>query len=522
MQYNLTIIKSSHNFKIIDFSSTARDIIIQFARRLVQKGLVKSAGARGFNFEPIKVYASTTRNRNEFRFHINQFTEFMEFLNQRGIYEAGVKVIEKTIQPAALITAKFKEEWIARDYQEPVLEYMATKDYDISKTSILPIRKFLGLRTGMGKTFCGMKTCSFYKKRTVIIVKPKYIKKWIEDIEKHFHSKVKDIMVVQGSKDLKTLLNLTIENEITAQFIIISVDTMRNYIKDYEAHGTNIKHQGYSVLPEDLFEALGAGIRLIDEVHESFHMYFKIDLYTHVEISISLSATLMNLDAFVEKMYAIAYPYNMRYKDVAVEAHIHTTALMYHFKQPYAIRTMENGSSSYSHIAFENSLLAKKNKIVLEPYLGMVNFICRMSYFKDYQPGDRLAVFASTVDMCTAITNYLKNKYPDKSVKRFCPTAGDPYENLIEPDIRVTTIISGGTAHDIPRLTTVVLTINIQSIQSNIQTMGRLRPIANRKVQFIYCVCQDMQKHMDYHYSKKENLRGRVASHGELLLPFML
>ena len=70
----------------------------------------------------------------------------------------------------------------------------------------------------------------------------------------------------------------------------------------------------------------------------------------------------------------------------------------------------------------------------------------------------------------------------------------DPYENIIEPDIRVTTIISGGTAIDIPNLRTLILN-NIKSPVANLQTMGRLRDLQNRDVKFYYLYSEQIAKH---------------------------
>lgn len=514
----ITITKYSHSFSLTQITPRARNAIGIFAKKYVQKGIVKTP--KGFQSLPIKVYGSALANREEYHFHINQFPRFLEILQKDYIIPSMYKLIEEPLYDAADIKADMPPTWVPRDYQEAIIEYLCgeptVQDFNNKKA----IHKFVGIRTGGGKTSMALKAISVFKKRVAIVVQPKYIDKWIEDVKKTYGLDKKDIIVVQGSKDLQNLMKLALVNEIKASFIIISCVTLQFYIKNYEKLGSTIKDMDYPYLPHELFKALGVGIRLIDEVHQSFHLYFKIDCYTHVPYSISLSATLLNLDQFMLDMYAIAYPISMRYKDAALKKYIKVKAMMYSIKPDRNIRTEAYGSTMYSHHVFEKSIM--KNKEALKNYLELIDHTAQISYFKKYQPGSKLAIFASGVEMCTVITNYFSKKYPSMTVKRFVGTEDDPYENLIDSDIRVTTIQSGGTAHDIPNLTTVILTTAVESIQSNIQTVGRLRELPGRDTDFLYFVWQENQKHMKYHITKKENLRDRVLTHNETVAPMII
>ena len=114
--------------------------------------------------------------------------------------------------------------------------------------------------------------------------------------------------------------------------------------------------------------------------------------------------------------------------------------------------------------------------------------------------------------MCTIITNYLKNKYKEFKVNRY--VENDPYSNLMDGDIVVSTLGSSGTAIDKPNLTNVALTTAIDSLQSNVQSLGRLRELDGgaTKVEFHYFVCDDVQKHLDYHYRKVKLLDQRAKT----------
>jgi ERCC4-related helicase len=116
------------------------------------------------------------------------------------------------------------------------------------------------------------------------------------------------------------------------------------------------------------------------------------------------------------------------------------------------------------------------------------------------------------------MTKYLKKKYPQLDVRRYCED--DPYEDVIEPDIRVTTILSAGTALDIPQLITVIMTNSVNSPVANLQTLGRLRELKDREVCFYYLFCEEIKKHVEYHHARKDLFYDRVENIKELRAPY--
>jgi hypothetical protein len=138
----------------------------------------------------------------------------------------------------------------------------------------------------------------------------------------------------------------------------------------------------------------------------------------------------------------------------------------------------------------------------------MIAHVVDIGFKRDYIKGDKVAIYATSIEMCTHLTDYFRHLYPHLDVRRF--VQDDPHENIVEPDIIITTILSGGTAHDIPNLRCVVLTINVNSAQSNIQTSGRLRELKDRDVKFFFLWCEDIEKHREYYESRKELLNGHV------------
>lgn len=451
--------------------------------------------------EPLKVFAARTEDKKEFRFHINQLKQFLELLKNNSIDEKLYKIQEAASYEAQAVNIEVKENWTPRDYQEPIIEYL---------TQATPINKLVGIQTGFGKTASALFALAKIQKRFVIVIKPMYIEKWVEDVLKTYKDfTMDDILVVKGSDQLMALLTLAKEQRLDAKVIILSNSTYRNWLKIYEKYHHESLDLGYDYLPEEFYCALKAGVRLIDEVHQDFHLFYRADLYTHISSSISLSATLVSNDPFIAEMYNVIHPASTRYKDTGLEKYIDSYAIHYRFNRPEKIRTSEYGSTNYSHNAVEASIM--RHIPTLNNYFKLLEYCLSISFLKVRREKKRCLIFAYTKELCSLFVDYLRKKYPEFDIRRY--VSEDPWENLMEADICVSTLGSAGTAVDIPELTTCILTTAINSIQSNIQSLGRLRKLKdNHPVEFLYYVSEDIPKHIDYHYSKKQMLAQRAKS----------
>ena len=99
------------------------------------------------------------------------------------------------------------------------------------------------------------------KERTVIIVMPTYIDKWISDVQNLLGLKGKEIMVVQGSKDLGNLVAYSSDPAFQSKIIIISLRTLQQYHKFYESESIEETIDKYGCAPENLYKTLKVGYR---------------------------------------------------------------------------------------------------------------------------------------------------------------------------------------------------------------------------------------------------------------------
>ena len=499
----------SHNFCLTRISARGLELIGEFSKPYKQWGVVREN--RRFIRKVLKVFGTKLEDKTQFRFHIEQFPAFINFLNELQVHESCYEVQTHIPDPGITVEMSVREGWVLRDYQIPINEYLI---------SDLPLkRKLLEIQTGKGKTFSAMNAIGSLSKRLVIFIKPAYMEKWASDVVKICEIDPEDVLSISGSAALMQLIHLAETDQLDCKVIIVSNKTMQNWISLYERVGDDsIELLGYGCKPQDFLQVVKAGMRLIDEVHQDFHLNFKIDLYTHVERSISLSATLVADDPFLTKMYLLAYPKAMRYAGLEYHKYIKSFSWIYRFNRPDIIKTTEYGSTTYSHIAFEKSVLKRPKEIV--NYVEMLDSCIRDTFTRHQQPGDKLLIYCSSINMCTYVSNFLKKLYPERDIRRY--VEDDPYDNLMSAEICVSTLLSAGTGHDIPGLTTVILTSAVSSTQSNIQGFGRLREIPGRDVRFIYFVCSDIPKHIDYHEKKKNILKETALSYDSISYNLLL
>lgn len=494
------ITRYSHHFELSCINPNGLSLIKEFYKPLIQWGFIKEN--RRYIRKPLKAFTTRLENQSKYRFHINHYESFKGFLLQKQVHEScySEEVADNYKPHDANIV--IRDGWNPLDYQIPIIDYAVSNEPTP--------RKLIEIQTGKGKTFAAMKALSILGKRVVMFLRSMYIDKWVEDVKKLTTIPEERVVVVQGSAQLMKLIDLAVCGELDYDFIIISNKTFQAWLSIYEKIGDYENSLlGYGCSPQDFLKVIGAGVRLIDEAHQDFHLNFKIDLYTHVERSISLSATLEGDDAFLNKMCKVAYPPNERYSGLAYDKYVNAYSWLYRFDKPKLIRTNEFGSKTYSHTAFEKSII--KNPELLDGYLDMILKCVRDTYSAERKPGDRLLVYCATIAMCTIVSDFLKGEFPNIMVNRY--VENDTYDNLMNSDISVSTILSAGTGHDIAGLTTVIMTVAIASSQSNIQGFGRLRKIADKSLKFVYFVCCDIPKHLEYHEKKKKLLETRAISY---------
>lgn len=479
-------IKLFSNYLVITNATDKERIVInEFLRNYVQFVFTKP-GVKPTR----KVWFDVSTKEQTCRLPKSALKDLLFTLNDRYIkYE----ITEIEVTQGRDIEISLNEGWTPRPIQVPIIEYFLTNDF---------YNKFLPLETGGGKTFSAIATVVKMRKRALLVLKGAFIEKWISDIQQITDTKPEEIMLIQGTPSLHKYIKLVLSGKDEyIKFVIISNRTYVNYINSY-----NEDNSSFLVSPDELCETLGTGVKIIDEVHLDFFATYKIELYTNCPKTIALSATLLDKDAFITRMYNTVYPPDTRYIPEVPKRYINTVALDYEIERGVHYNCSLDGM--YSHHEFEKSVL--RNKQFKEDYFNMINVILKKEYLEGKENGEKALIFVISIDMATKLTEYITKIIPEVKVGRYI--AVDDYTEMLDLDIIISTPQNLGTGIDIPNLKLTIQTVNVDSVKTNLQSFGRLRDRNGKPTKFYYLYCPQIIKHKLFHRNRTEILKGRSAT----------
>lgn len=493
--------------KIIPFDNFAKACALEFCRSMIKYKTerVVDTSRPGYHAKMVKVadctFAAAPVSREFFCVHRGQLAEFQSYLARCGIPQSEIEVIFVPEYVPTKANLVMQDGWVPKENQKPVIEYVIDGD----SLKILPVQ------TGFGKTFIALYAAAQLGLRTMLVTRGGYIDKWIEDVKKTYKIDEDRIIVIKGEKALMRAIEKAKAGDFDYDVLLVSTGGMSDYIKHYEQyHGTELGEVYMD--PRAIGMLFGVGLRIVDEAHQMLHAYFRIDLYSHFNKVLFLSATILANDALEKRVHEIIYPLAKRYMGAEWKCYITATALRYNLSEPHKARFKDH-RKNYSHVIYEQYLMRSKEK--LKHYLNMVGNLTN-DFIKNRSAGQKYLIFASTVDMCDIMVQDLKKRFPSVIVGRY--VAEDNLEDIYGYDVIVTTPGSGGTGIDIPDLAKALATCAVSSSKLNVQMLGRLRELKNypgEEPEYQYLVCYDIPKQVEYHKQKLELFKEKVKNHRE-------
>ena len=372
-------------------------------------------------------------------------------------------------------------------------------------------------------TFIALATVAASEQRFVLATKGGFVTRWLRDCcgEDSVLGLIhEDVIVVKGSEALKVIIQLALTDQLEFKGLLISTNTLNNYYKHYFDNDGDMSEYG-GLHPVALWQLLNIGILITDEFHMLIHMNFIREMYNHVPKTIALSGTMIPDGPFMKLIHDTLFPKECIAPEPEYIKYIAAKALFYGtHADTKEIKCFRN--AKYSHTMYEESIINKPK--VLKRYTDMllqmgINIFDREGR---HEPGEKMIIYVSTQDMATRLTDIYKAHFGDKYIiNRFVSL--DPYSNVEESDIIISTPGSLGTAHDVYKLRYTLLTTALGKEDTNIQLLFRLRrPSWNPDItpEMYYLVNRDVKKHMDYHYRKRELFKPITLSQIELETPF--
>nr|DAS77464.1 MAG TPA: Cas system-associated protein [Caudoviricetes sp.] len=487
----------THFFKVSHVHPSAYYALRRAFQELLQVQFVK---IRGKVQKQNKNIFAAKSDEGEYRFHINYLPRFKEMLRDGLINDDEINYFKHEYPEPAEIDVKVPEKFQMRDYQEEAISYILDEGRS----------KLIAFSMGLGKTLTAVKAGELLGYRTIIIVLGRYKEKWRDDILELYGPDT-NFILVKGLAQLLSIIEQAKEGNSVPDVIIVTTTTMQLYIKEWE------KHQGKEiegmVPPEEMYEILKIGYRIIDEAHQHFHMVFKNDLYSNLYKAVYLTATLESNDKFIQAMYNLIWPRAMRGQAVKPAPYDKTTALLYQHLNPDRVRWKSN--QGYSHVMYEQSIWKHIPSRV--EYLDMIGDVVEQKFLPLYEPGKKMLIFCSLVDTCKEVADYLNQRFKDKKWQISKFTAEDNKEIIDTNDITVSTLGKAGTALDISGLIVCFNTVALAEPKANLQAKGRLRDLSKKPgfehivPEYIYTVATDIPRHVQYHQEKKMLFAGRTT-----------
>lgn len=435
--------------------------------------------------------------------HTNQFIHLLHHFKEHGVsFPPDTTRSDETEYSPLTMDYEVRSKWELFPNQIEPYEFLVNN----------PVKsKMLDMPPGSGKTLTSMMGLAKINMLIGIAILPMYVERWVKDTVKLHNSKDSEIMVISGSKAVRSIVAMAMDRELTSRYYIFSSRTLQDFITAYEEDPEKTEKL-YGCTPFKLLQLIRIGSLLIDETHQHFHAIFKIILYSNVRFQLGLSGTLISDDPVVSRVHKVVYPESQTYSFGDPPKFTDVYALGYYIPEGLLkqVKTTNYGSNSYSHSAFENSIL--KSKPLLKMYIELITGNMEILYLDKYEDKDKCLIFVGTVKFATMLTEIFKKLLPHLVVRRYCEE--DPDEHLYESDLVISTVISSGTAVDIEDLRVVIQTVNISSAPQNIQNLGRLRKLKGDKdTRFAYLYAENIRKQRMYHQRRLELFAPRVATH---------
>lgn len=367
-------------------------------------------------------------------------------------------------------------------------------------------------------TFCTIMALEKRQTRCAIVASARHLTVWLKDMDWMLVDRDSHTLLISSKKTLVKAIEDAKNNNLMYSVIIFSIDILRDYINDYIRHGKS----DYGCSPSELYDVLGVGIRVTDESHENLHFHFIHDIETNCHSTIYLSATLKSHNAFINYLYSVIYPFKNRYTDLVWDKYAVVNAIAYRLNKPRDVRC--NGVMGYSHTIYEQWIMADEER--LANYLYMIAYLIKKQFHANYLSGQKTLVFMSTIELCSITAEYLQN---DDDLGCYISnqyTSGHESSRLVESDIIVTTLGKCKSSVDIKGLVYVLLTVAVNSLETNTQALGRLRAIdklyPGLDPVYQILVCTDIKKHCEYHVEREKSLRSLVKSFTNIRTSFVV
>jgi superfamily II DNA or RNA helicase len=381
---------------------------------------------------------------------------------------------------------KMRPEYKDRPHQVPIIENLVNDG---------PHLRVLPLQTGQGKTYISIKAMVLLQRRT-LIVSSGHVEQWKEKLQAY--TTIDDrLYIIKGAPSIHALRGA---ESTKYDVFLCSLETLRNYI----VHGDPYK----GCMPyAEFLEHFGIGLKIVDEVHESFVSILRVDLMSNIDLNIYLSATPTRAHHLEQRVFKSIFTPDTH---VDIPNYIRY-AKVYGYSYNLYISTKEYlRMRGYMHSKYETALLKRRSKLAYF-IKDVLLTVIHSHYLNIKSQGEKCLIFFSTIEMCETVKNEMQLLLPNVDVRTY--TGNDKDEVFMDDkaEIIISTPKKCGTGTDVPLLRTVVDTVSRQNRTSIIQMLGRLREMEEgHDPEYIYVYNSASKAQTRHAWTKKSVLAPRA------------
>lgn len=431
-------------------------------------------------FVPKYYYLDYDKINNTLKIPVNLITKLSQYiLTNNGKY----KIINHKPNKFDLMNLKFKSDKFSdRDNQTSIIDFFVT-----GKNPMRALR----LQTGIGKTYCALKAAVSLNEKTLIILPSFLVNQWIKEAKDKIYIKNEEIVFIQGSKSIVSILNNP-ELIEKIKIFVASSKTLVQYIKkSYEVYEQLVPFS-------EFLKILRVGTKIIDECHLHFYANTLIDINCNVKNNLYLSASYVRSNKSGNRIFNAVFPEYIKYDDKAYQKYVNITECQYDigFIYPKATKTRRG----YSQIKYEKFLCKAEGK--LQYLFDKVFYKLIEKYFVEIKkPGQKVLIFINTRDIGYRLCNIIKKKYPNLRVSVYFNDTEDIV--LEKSEVIISTTGSCGVGKDIKDLRTVLLFSSFMSEGLCYQVLGRLRRLKEDTPEFVFMQNIKVEGQLHHMYARR-------------------
>lgn len=318
----------------------------------------------------------------------------------------------------------------------------------------------LSLPGGGGKTYCTIAACSMFEMKTIIVCHNSQIRKqWAQRLASYTNLATSSIVTLTSTKTMHSYLDASQAKKVAKQKIYLATHSvLRNYMKAYGFHSLN-----------ELFIALGIGIKVFDEAHKEFNNILMVDYATNVFKTFYLTATFARTDRQENRMFQTCF--NRIYKlkktseDLGVEKNVVYIASIYNSMATYMDIVSMKTKKGINKMLYTDYQMKKHH--MLKDIVKWVNWYYCIKGFDGIT-----FILSAKKSSCDYICEQIKDRFPEK---RTCVHyTGNKVDNFEDYDIICATAQMFDTGTDINDLKMIINTEPIGSAVNADQIVHRL------------------------------------------------